>query len=84
MQRPMLSDLKSFTPQQARAYLNAARNDEIAAAIALASDRNALDGSPSTPDDAEVHHALFLLRRALGLPAPSFDSLRAALRSRAA
>jgi hypothetical protein len=88
--RPMLSDLKHFTPEQARGYLKAAKNDELAAAIALAWDRNTLDGSLTgrdaarAPDDAEVHHALFLLRRALGLPAPSFDTLRVALRSRAA
>jgi len=87
--RPMLSDLKSFTPEQARAYLRAAKNDELAAAIAFAHDRNALDALEKrsvsvAPDDAEVHHALFLLRRALGLPAPSFDSLRVALRQRAA
>ncbi len=85
----MLSDLKSFTPEQARAYLKAAKNDELAAAIALAHDRNVLDAqagrsAPQAPDDTEVHHALFLLRRALGLPAPSFDSLRVALRQRAA
>jgi hypothetical protein len=86
----MLSDLKHFTPEQARGYLKAAKNDELAAAIALAHDRNVLDGSLSgrnsagSPDDTEVHHALFLLRRALGLPAPSFDTLRVALRQRAA
>lgn len=84
MQRPMLSDLKSFTPELARAYMKAAKGDELAAAIALANDRNALDGSHAPPDDAEVHHALFLLRRAQGLPAPSFDDLRVALRQRAA
>jgi hypothetical protein len=83
-QRPHLSDLKSFTPEQARAYLAAAKGDELAAAIALAHDRNALAGSHPTPDDAEVHHALFLLRRARGLPAPSFDALRVLLRQRAA
>lgn len=92
--RPHLSDLKSFTPEQARAYLAAAKGDELAAAIAFAHDRNVLDGiaggrsrseaATATPDDAEVHHALFLLRRALGLPAPSFDSLRVLLRQRAA
>jgi len=84
MQRPMLSDLTSFTPELARAYMKAAKGDELAAAIALANDRNALDGSSAPPDDAEVHHALFLLRRAQGLPAPSFDDLRVALRQRAA
>ena len=68
MQRPMLSDLTSFTPELARAYMKAAKGDELAA----------------PPDDAEVHHALFLLRRAQGLPAPSFDDLRVALRQRAA
>lgn len=84
MQRPMLSDLTSFTPELARAYMKAAKGDELAAAIALANDRNALDGSKAPPDDAEVHHALFLLHRAQGLPAPSFDDLRVALRQRAA
>jgi len=82
--RTFITDLKSFTPEQARAYMVAAKGDELAAAIALANDRNLLDGSNSPPDDAEVHHALFLLRRAQGLPAPSFDSLRVALRQRAA
>ncbi len=80
----MLSDLKSFTPEQARAYLAHSRGDELAAALVLAHDRNVLDGGSAPPDDTEVHHALFLLRRALGLPAPSFDSLRVALRQRAA
>ena len=92
--RPHLSDLKSFTPELARAYLAAAKGDELAAAIALAHDRNVLDAvakgrsrgeaDATAPDDAEVHHALFLLRRAQGLPAPSFDSLRVLLRQRAA
>jgi hypothetical protein len=83
--QPMLSDLTSFTPELARAYMKAAKGDQLAAAIALAVDRNTLDGaSDATPDDAEVHHALFLLRRAQGLPAPSFDDLRVALRQRAA
>lgn len=92
--RPHLSDLKSFTPEQARAYLVAAKGDELAAALALARDRNVLDAvakgrsraeaAAVTPDDAEVHHALFLLRRAQGLPAPSFDTLRVLLRQRAA
>jgi hypothetical protein len=90
--RPLLSDLKSFTPELARAYLAAAKGDELAAAIALAHDRNVLDAvakgrsraDAATPDDAEVHHALFLLRRAQGLPAPSFDALRVLLRQRAA
>jgi hypothetical protein len=36
------------------------------------------------PDDAEVHHAMFLLRRARGLDAPSFDSMRVQLRRRVA
>ena len=87
----MLSDLKHFTPELARGYLKAADNDELAAALALAFDRNVLasksDGRAlrdATPDDTEVHHALFLLRRALGLPAPSFDALRVALRQRTA
>ncbi|MFO0667169.1 MAG: hypothetical protein U0174_24665 [Polyangiaceae bacterium] len=69
---------------EALSYLERAHGDEIQAAYALAVDRNALDGSVSDPDDAEVHHSLFLLRRARGLAAPSFDQLRLQLRSRAA
>ena len=69
---------------EALSYLERAHGDEIQAAFALAVDRNALDGSHAGPDDAEVHHALFLLRRARGLSAPSFDQLRCQLRSRAA
>jgi hypothetical protein len=83
----MLSDLKHLTSEQARAYLKAAKNDELVAAIALAHDRNVLDSSLNGrlarhADEMEVHHALFLLRRALGLPAPSFDALRVALRQK--
>src|SRR5579872_4316988 len=76
-ERPMLSDLKHLSAEQARAYLKVAKNDELAAALALAHDRNALDRSLSgstrhhAPDETEIHHALFLLRRALGMPAPS-------------
>ena len=86
-ERPMLSDLKHLSAEQARAYLKVAKNDELAAALALAHDRNALDQSLSgrsgrAPDETEIHHALFLLRRALGQPAPSFDALRVALRAR--
>ena len=86
-ERPMLSDLKHLSTEQARAYLKVAKNDEVAAALMLAHDRNALDESLSglsghAPDETEIHHALFLLRRALGMSAPSFDALRVALRGR--
>ena len=43
-----------------------------------------MNGSDQEPDDAEVHHALFLLRRARGLDAPSFDLMRVQLRRRLA
>jgi hypothetical protein len=50
----------------------------------LATDRNKLDGSHGEPDDAEVHHALFLLCRARGKDAPSYDEMRVELRRRVA
>ncbi|MCA9583803.1 MAG: hypothetical protein KC657_00420 [Myxococcales bacterium] len=71
--------------EEALAYLDSAEGDELAAAFALARDRNSLDGAAvGEPDPAEVHHALFLLRRARGLSAPSFDLMRVQLRARAA
>jgi hypothetical protein len=84
MQKPTLRDLTTVTEEEARAYLEVACGDEIAAALAIAVDRNELAGAPAAPDDAETHHALFLLRRALGLAAPSFDSTRVLLKARAA
>jgi hypothetical protein len=76
--------LRTVTSDEARSYLRAAAGDELAAALDVARDRSALDGSSSEPDETEVHHALFLLRRALGFPAPSFDALHVQLRRRAA
>lgn len=85
MLKPTLRDLTTVTEEEARAYLEASGGDEIAAALAIAVDRNMLAGEPAAaPDDAETHHALFLLRRALGLTAPSFDSTRVLLKERAA
>ena len=84
MLKPTLQELTTVTEEEARAYLEASGGDEIAAALAIAVDRNALAGEPAAPDDAETHHALFLLRRALGLAAPSFDSTRVLLKARAA
>ncbi len=69
---------------EAVAYIDHAGGDELNAAYALAWDRNRLDGSHSAPDEAEVHHALFLLCRARGARAPSFDEMRVELRRRAA
>jgi hypothetical protein len=68
------------TLEEALAYLDTAEGDELSAAFALAKDRNLLDGDSGDPDEAEVHHALFLLRRARGLNAPSFDLMRVQLR----
>lgn len=79
-----IASLETVTITEANGYLKAARGDEIAAAYAIAKDRNALEGSMAEPDDAEVHHALFLLRKARGLQAPSFDSMRILLRERVA
>ena len=85
MKTPTISTLDSLSIDEARAYLDAANGDELEAAIALAIDRNALDGALNVqPDEAEVHHALFLLRRARGEAAPSFDSMRIQLKKRVA
>ena len=80
----IIASLEKLSLEEALAYLDSADGDELAAATALARDRNLLDGSINEPDDAEVHHALFLLRRARGLTAPSFDLMRVQLRARVA
>ena len=77
---PIITSLESITLEQALAYLDSAEGDELSAAYALARDRNLIDGDTEEPDEAEVHHALFLLRRARGLNAPSFDLMRVQLR----
>ena len=77
---PSIASLESLSLEQALAYLESAEDDELVAAYALAKDRNLLEGNVAEPDDAEVHHALFLLRRARGLNAPSYDSMRIQLR----
>lgn len=76
----IIASVETVTLEEALAYLDSAEGDELVAAYALAKDRNLLDGSQAEPDDAEVHHALFLLRRARGLNAPSFDLMRVQLR----
>jgi len=80
----IIASLDTVSLEEALAYLDSAEGDELAAAYALAKDRNTLDGSENEPDDAEVHHALFLLRRARGLNAPSFDLMRVQLKRRVA
>ena len=77
---PIIASLESVSLEQALGYLESAEGDELVAAYSLAKDRNLLEGNRNEPDDAEVHHALFLLRRARGLNAPSFDSMRIQLR----
>lgn len=84
MPKIAIRSLESVTADEARAYLEEAGHDEITAAYNLATDRNVLDGSAGAPDDTEVHHALFLLRRAQGQEAPSFDGVRVELRRRLA
>jgi hypothetical protein len=81
---PVVRSLSTVSLEEALAYLDAADGDELTAAFNLARDRNRLDGSMSPPDETEIHHALFLLRRARGLDAPSFDLMRVQLRRRAA
>jgi hypothetical protein len=80
----VIRSLANVTLEEALAYLDDSNGDELGAAYALAMDRNRLDGSAAAPDDTEVHHALFLLRRARGLEAPSFDLMRVQLRRRPA
>lgn len=81
---PIITSLESLSLEEALAYLDSAGGDELTAAYSLAMDRNHLDGDTDQPDEAEVHHALFLLRRARGLDAPSFDLMRVQLRRRLA
>jgi hypothetical protein len=77
----IITSLEALSLEEALAYLDSADGDELSAAFALAKDRNLIDGAMSDePDEAEVHHALFLLRRARGLNAPSFDLMRVQLR----
>jgi len=76
----IITSLETLSLDEALAYLEASDGNELSAAFSLASDRNVLDGSEKDPDEAEVHHALFLLRRARGLTAPSFDLMRVQLR----
>jgi hypothetical protein len=82
--KPSIRSLETVTLEEAQAYLEWCGKDELSAAFALATDRNRLDGSQAAPDDAEVHHALFLLCSARGLDAPSFDEMRVELRRRVA
>ena len=84
MRNPSITSLDKVTLEEALAYIDSANGDELGAARTLAQDRNKLDGSISEPDETEVHHALFLLRRARGLDAPSFDLMRVQLRRRVA
>jgi len=77
---PTIKSLESVSLEEALTYLDTAEGDELSAAFALAKDRNLFSGDKDEPDEAEVHHALFLLRRARGLNAPSFDLMRVQLR----
>jgi hypothetical protein len=82
--KPTIKSLQNVTLDEATVYLDHANGDELNAAYALAVDRARLDGSNNAPDDAEVHHAFFLLCRARGKHPPSFDDMRVQLRRRAA
>jgi hypothetical protein len=77
---PLITSLESVSLEQALSYLDSAEGDELSAAFSLAQDRNLLAGERDEPDEAEVPQALFLLRRARGLDAPSFDLMRVQLR----
>jgi hypothetical protein len=80
MRPPTIRSLNTVTTEEALGYLQATHGDELQAAQRLARDRNELDGSEAEPDETEIHHSLFLLRRARGLTAPSFDLMRFQLR----
>jgi hypothetical protein len=82
--KPSIKSLETVSLEEATAYLEHCGGDELGAAYALACDRNRLDGAIALPDDAEVHHALFLLCRARGKRASSFDEMRVELRRRIA
>ena len=82
--KPSIRSLDTVSLDEAMAYFDYANGDELAAAHSLAWDRNRLDGSNAAPDDAEVHHALFLLCRTRGKRAPSLDEMRVELRRRQA
>jgi len=82
--KPSIRSLETVSLDEAMAYLDHANGDELSAAYTLAWDRNRLDGSHAPPDDAEVHHALFLLCRTHGRHPPSFDEMRVELRRRRA
>lgn len=82
--KPSIKGLDTVSVEEANAYLEHSAGDELNAAYAIALERARLDGSRSLPDDAEVHQALFLLCRALGKRAPSFDEMRVELRRRLA
>jgi hypothetical protein len=82
--KPSVASLETVSLDEALAYLDYYGGDELGAASAIAWDRNRLDGSVEAPDDAEVHHALFLLCRALGKALPCFDEMRVELRRRVA
>ncbi len=79
-----LGSLARVTREEATRYVAAHGGEELDAAIALAVDRNLLEGTSGEPDDADVHQALYLLRKALGEDAPSFDTMRVELRHRRA
>lgn len=73
--------LQGVSLDEALAYLDDASGDEVMAAYALAIDRSAMAGDGDRdPDAMDVHHALFLLRKARGLDAPSYDLLKLHLR----
>ena len=63
-------------------FLYVADSKLCVAKTLLAIDRNLLAGDDEEPDEQEIHHALFMLRKAFGLEAPSFDALRIALKNR--
>ncbi len=82
--KPVIASLETVSFDEATAFLSHAAGDELLAACEIARARAFLDGSRDEPDEAEIHHALFLMCRARGELPPSFDSMRVELRQRMA
>ena len=79
-----LRSLEYVTREEAERYLAENSGEELEAAISLAMDRNILEGSSEIPDDADIHQALYLLKRAFGEDVPSYDTMRVEIRRRRA
>jgi hypothetical protein len=74
---------RHLTPAEAVTYIHQNGNDELSAAEELAMDRALEAGETEEPDYVEIHHALFLITRALHRKCPSWDDTLLELKLRA-